>query len=187
VELFGCCFLRCYKVVKNRFIKAIHSVRGAFDNHNSTNRNSIWLDIIRALSSLNRKGINLLAYVQKKVGDGENSLFWDDIWLREVPLKKQYPRLYALDLCKDVSVADKMRHSILDFSFHWWVNLVHIKVNILAWRIRLDILPSRLNLSSRDLEIPSILCPVCNEAAKSSSHIFFSYSLARQIQSKVLR
>nr|GEU43822.1 reverse transcriptase domain-containing protein [Tanacetum cinerariifolium] len=44
-----------------------------------------------------------------------------------------------------------------------WVKTVHIKVNILAWKINLDGLPTRLNLSSRGVEILSILCPVCNE------------------------
>ncbi|GJQ92237.1 RNA-directed DNA polymerase, eukaryota [Tanacetum coccineum] len=44
-----------------------------------------------------------------------------------------------------------------------WVKLVPIKVNIIAWKINLDGLPTRLNLSSRGVDIPSILCPVCNE------------------------
>nr|GEU83829.1 RNA-directed DNA polymerase, eukaryota [Tanacetum cinerariifolium] len=49
----------------------------------------------------------------------------------------------------------------LDAPTHW-VNLVPIKINILAWKISMDRLPTRFNLSSRGLEIPSILCPLCN-------------------------
>ncbi|GJV81305.1 hypothetical protein Tco_1517175 [Tanacetum coccineum] len=45
--------------------------------------------------------------------NGEDSLFWDNLWLVEEVLKVQYPRLYALELCKDISVAEKMRHSSL--------------------------------------------------------------------------
>ncbi|GJZ08377.1 RNA-directed DNA polymerase, eukaryota, reverse transcriptase zinc-binding domain protein [Tanacetum coccineum] len=219
----------------SRFIKVVHGVKGAIDNHVSTNRNSIWLNIVRDIYSLKRKGIDLLSFVRKKVGDGESSLFWDDTWLGEATLKMQYPRLYALELYKDISVADKMRHPNLYLPFRrqprggveqeqfhelssritdvilpqikdrcvWsldgsgefsvksvqnfihdsilpkcdaptrWVKLVPIKLNILAWRIRLDRLPTRMNLSSRGLEIPSILCPLCNEAAESTSHIFF--------------
>ncbi|GKB43988.1 RNA-directed DNA polymerase, eukaryota, reverse transcriptase zinc-binding domain protein [Tanacetum coccineum] len=181
------------------------------------------------------QGVDLLSFVRKKVGDGESSLFWDDTWLGEDTLKMKYPRLYALELYKDISMADKMRHPNLYLSFRrqprggieqekfhelssritdvilpqikdrwvWsldgsgefsvksvrnfiddsilpkcdaptrWVKLVPIKLNILAWRIRLDRLPTRMNLSSRGLEIPSILCPLCNKAAESTSHIFF--------------
>nr|GEU34293.1 RNA-directed DNA polymerase, eukaryota [Tanacetum cinerariifolium] len=68
-----------------------------------------------------------------------------------------------------------------------WVKVIPIKVNIHAWRVCLDKIPTRLNLSLRGLDIPSILCPLCNLAAKSTSHIFFSCSLARQVWSKVMR
>nr|GEV71650.1 RNA-directed DNA polymerase, eukaryota, reverse transcriptase zinc-binding domain protein [Tanacetum cinerariifolium] len=207
----------------SRFIKAVHGVKGSIDNHVSTNRNSIWLNIVRDIYSLIRKRIDLLSFVRKKVGDGESSLFWDDTWLGEATLKMQYLRLYALELYKDISVADKMRHPNLYVSFRhqpkggaeqeqfrdlssritdvilpqikdrlvWsldgsdefsvksvqnfiddsilpkcdaltrWVKLVPIKLNILAWRIRLDRLPTQMNLSSRGLEIPSSLCPLC--------------------------
>ncbi|GKF27007.1 reverse transcriptase domain-containing protein, partial [Tanacetum coccineum] len=60
-----------------------------------------------------------------------------------------------------------------------WVKLAPIKVNILAWKIRLDRLPTRMNLFARGLEFPSILCPLCNKVDESSSYIFFSCSLAQ--------
>ena len=60
--------------------QAIHGFRGDIDKYNSMNRSSPWLDIIRDLTYLKRKGIDLLALVRKKMGSGENSLFWDDIW-----------------------------------------------------------------------------------------------------------
>ncbi|GJT88085.1 RNA-directed DNA polymerase, eukaryota [Tanacetum coccineum] len=60
-----------------------------------------------------------------------------------------------------------------------WVKVVPIKVNIHAWKVCLDKLPTRLNLSIRGIDIPSILCPICNSYVESSSHIFFSCSLAR--------
>nr|GEZ58576.1 auxilin-like protein [Tanacetum cinerariifolium] len=41
-----------------------------------------------------------------------------------------------------------------------WMKSIPIKVNILAWKICLDRLPTRLNLSSRGLKIPSTLCPL---------------------------
>ncbi|GJR94428.1 RNA-directed DNA polymerase, eukaryota [Tanacetum coccineum] len=68
-----------------------------------------------------------------------------------------------------------------------WVKIIPIKVNIHAWKVFLDKLPTRLNLSLRGMDIPSILCPLCNSAAESTSHIFFSCPLARQVWNKFLR
>lgn len=51
------------------------------------------------------------------MGNGENTLFWVDTWLGEVALKTQYPRLYALYLCKEISVAEKMSDAS-NLSFH---------------------------------------------------------------------
>lgn len=54
-----------------------------------------------------------------------------------------------------------------------WVKYIPIKINIFAWKVSLDKLPLRLNLSLRGLEIPSILCPICSVAVESTSHLFF--------------
>nr|GEV14604.1 RNA-directed DNA polymerase, eukaryota [Tanacetum cinerariifolium] len=57
-----------------------------------------------------------------------------------------------------------------------WVNYIPIKINIFAWKVSLDKLPTRLNLSLRGLDIPSILCPICNICVESMSHLLFSCS-----------
>ncbi|GKB78816.1 RNA-directed DNA polymerase, eukaryota [Tanacetum coccineum] len=67
------------------------------------------------------------------------------------------------------------------------VHAVPIKINILAWKVCLDILPTRFNLSLRGLDIPSILCPICHLAGESSSHLFFSCNVARQLFQKIAR
>ncbi|GJZ10117.1 RNA-directed DNA polymerase, eukaryota [Tanacetum coccineum] len=68
-----------------------------------------------------------------------------------------------------------------------WVKVMPIKVNIFAWRVWLDNLPTRFNLSFKGLEISSIICPCCNTAAETTSHLFFSCDLARHVWNKVLR
>ncbi|GKB25703.1 RNA-directed DNA polymerase, eukaryota, reverse transcriptase zinc-binding domain protein, partial [Tanacetum coccineum] len=62
-----------------------------------------------------------------------------------------------------------------------WIHVVPIKVNIHAWKVRLDSLPTRLNISKRDMDIESILCPICNKEVESSSHVFFTCHIAREI------
>ncbi|PWA55079.1 protein Networked (NET), actin-binding (NAB) domain-containing protein [Artemisia annua] len=67
-----------------------------------------------------------------------------------------------------------------------WVKLIPIKVNIFAWRLASNKLPTRFNMSTRGLEIPSMVCLVCNEKVESSEHLFFSCSVASSITAKVL-
>ncbi|GKA71028.1 hypothetical protein Tco_0777167, partial [Tanacetum coccineum] len=43
--------------------------------------------------------------------------FWEDAWINGNALKILYPRLYALELVKYVSVASKFAQSSMDFSF----------------------------------------------------------------------
>nr|GEY37585.1 RNA-directed DNA polymerase, eukaryota [Tanacetum cinerariifolium] len=70
-----------------RFIKAIFGNKGALDTHKLIPRRSPWQDVILAIHSLQSKG--------------------------EVALKVLYKKLYALEMCKSISVADKMGHPSL--------------------------------------------------------------------------
>ncbi|GKG29841.1 hypothetical protein Tco_0419739, partial [Tanacetum coccineum] len=45
-----------------------------------------------------------------------SSLFWFDCWIGDVPLRVKFPRLFALDLNKEASVAVKLSAPI-DISF----------------------------------------------------------------------
>ena len=62
-----------------------------------------------------------------------------------------------------------------------WIKCVPIKVNVLAWKVKMDVLPTRLNISRRGIDIDTILCPVCECGVASSKHLFFSCCLARQV------
>ncbi|GJS93266.1 RNA-directed DNA polymerase, eukaryota [Tanacetum coccineum] len=200
----------------SRFISAIYGICGALDNSSSYSRRSPWLDIVNEVRKLASKGIDLLSLVKKKVGKGEATSFWNDVWLGDFPLKQTYPRLYFLELDKHVSVASKLRANSLISSFRRspqsdpsgdlsvklthefiddsmlpktdvptrWVKSIPIKINIFAWRVSLDKLPTRLNLSLRGLDIPSIICPLCSVVVESTSHLLFSCQLAQQLMIK---
>ncbi|GKC29022.1 RNA-directed DNA polymerase, eukaryota [Tanacetum coccineum] len=81
-------------------------------------------------------------------------------------------------------VDDTLLH--LDSSLTRWIKMIPIKVNVFVWRVRMDKLPTRLNLSLRGVDIPSILCPVCDVVVESTSHILFSCPLARDVLCKVM-
>ncbi|GKB67722.1 RNA-directed DNA polymerase, eukaryota, reverse transcriptase zinc-binding domain protein [Tanacetum coccineum] len=62
-----------------------------------------------------------------------------------------------------------------------WNKSLPRKVNVFMWRLRLDRLPNRFNLSRRDLDIYSITCLICNLMPETSSHYFFTCDIASSI------
>ncbi|GKE93816.1 hypothetical protein Tco_1574911, partial [Tanacetum coccineum] len=144
-------------------------------------------------------------FVNKKVGNGSDTLFWEETWHGDVAFKFLFTRAYALESCKNIDVASKLSQNSLAFTFRReprggveqdqfdslkvmvegdftvasirklideftlsyvssstrWIKTVPIKVNVLAWKIKLDNLSTRLNISRRGMDIDSILCPTC--------------------------
>nr|GEU68091.1 chitinase II [Tanacetum cinerariifolium] len=68
-----------------------------------------------------------------------------------------------------------------------WVKCVPIKVNILAWKIRSDALPTGINISRRGIDIQSISCPICAHGVETSDHLFFKCNMVREIGRKTAR
>ena len=50
------------------------------------------------------------------MGNGVDTLFWDEVWLGDVALKHIYPRVYALETNKWISVAEKLDYQSVTFS-----------------------------------------------------------------------
>ncbi|GKF22295.1 RNA-directed DNA polymerase, eukaryota, partial [Tanacetum coccineum] len=67
-----------------------------------------------------------------------------------------------------------------------WIKVVPLKINIHAWKVNLDCLPTRINISRRGMDIESILCPMCDNAAESASHLFFTCRVAKEVFHKIL-
>nr|GEW32793.1 RNA-directed DNA polymerase, eukaryota, reverse transcriptase zinc-binding domain protein [Tanacetum cinerariifolium] len=59
-------------------------------------------------------GEKLCGWIQ---GNGEETVFWDEIWCDNEAFKYRYPRLYALETCKSIDVAAKFAHTSFDHSF----------------------------------------------------------------------
>nr|GEW27973.1 RNA-directed DNA polymerase, eukaryota [Tanacetum cinerariifolium] len=97
---------------------------------------------------------------------------------------------WSLEGTGDFSVAsvrrriDDLRLQVVSSKTRW-VNSVPIKINIHAWKVRNDDLPTRLNISKRGMDIASISCPICGLAVESVSHIFFACQFAREFFYKV--
>nr|GEZ04539.1 RNA-directed DNA polymerase, eukaryota [Tanacetum cinerariifolium] len=86
---------------------------------------------------------------------------------------------WVWDLNGDGVFRVKDAHNLLDETFlpkddvtTRWIKCVPIKVNIFAWKVFLDRLPTRSNLSKRGVAIASLSCPNCNAESEDTTHFF---------------
>ncbi|GKE56214.1 RNA-directed DNA polymerase, eukaryota [Tanacetum coccineum] len=99
---------------------------------------------------------------------------------------------WALESSGDFSVAS-VRKAIDDKllpevdSKTRWIKYVPIKVNVHAWKVKTDSLPTRFNISRRGIDIESITCAICDNGVETSSHLFFSCCMVRQIGCMIAR
>nr|GEY21440.1 hypothetical protein [Tanacetum cinerariifolium] len=66
-----------------------------------------------------------------------------------------------------------------------WAKYVSIKVNVFAWRARLDRLPTRDNLAKRGVIMDSSLCLICGLFPENAQHLFFGCDMARSIALRI--
>ncbi|GJS07785.1 RNA-directed DNA polymerase, eukaryota [Tanacetum coccineum] len=100
-----------------RVVKAIHGDDGNVRGHIKSGAKSCWLDIVRETYALKTKGINLLDCMHVKLGNGDKTVFWEDIWIDGKTLKNRFPRNYSLESCKLITVGAKLTQSSLEYSF----------------------------------------------------------------------
>ncbi|GJW59291.1 RNA-directed DNA polymerase, eukaryota [Tanacetum coccineum] len=232
-----------------RVIKAIHGDDGKMGVITRAGSKSCWMNIVHETNALLNKGIDLIKFMRIKLGNGQITSFWEDMWSEGGTLKNRYPRIYALESSKSITVGMKVAQPSLAFSFRraprggveqeqfdeivalvndvilapisdrwtWtlessgdfsvasvrkliddksipvvdyktrWIKYVPIKVNVHAWKVKSDSLPTRFNISRRGIYIDSIMCAICDKGAETSSHLFFSCCMVRQVVRLITR
>nr|GFB81880.1 RNA-directed DNA polymerase, eukaryota, reverse transcriptase zinc-binding domain protein [Tanacetum cinerariifolium] len=113
----GVAFLSQTSSLWTRTIKAIHDEKGNLRAHGNITRRSPWLDIVREINVLRSKGIDFLSLICKKVGNGEDTHFWEDSLFDGISLKQQFARLYSLESAKHINVVEKINHPSLSWSY----------------------------------------------------------------------
>ncbi|GKB50184.1 RNA-directed DNA polymerase, eukaryota, reverse transcriptase zinc-binding domain protein [Tanacetum coccineum] len=79
---------------------------------------SLWARVMKAIHGDDgRIGINFLDFMPLKPGNGNNISFWNNNWIGGNTLKNLYPRIYALENSKQVTVCAKLADIALDASF----------------------------------------------------------------------
>ncbi|GJW71646.1 RNA-directed DNA polymerase, eukaryota [Tanacetum coccineum] len=61
----------------------------------------VWKSITTEVNSLRNKGVDLLKFMNKKVGNGIDTSFWEEIWRGDMNSKTKFPRVYALESTKE--------------------------------------------------------------------------------------
>nr|GEV38593.1 RNA-directed DNA polymerase, eukaryota [Tanacetum cinerariifolium] len=68
-----------------------------------------------------------------------------------------------------------------------WVSYVPIKVNVIAWKVKSNSLPTRFNISRRGIPLDSIKCGICDTGVETANHLFFSCDLVCQVVRLIAR
>nr|GEW58810.1 RNA-directed DNA polymerase, eukaryota [Tanacetum cinerariifolium] len=129
------------------------------------------------------------------VRDGAEHEQWSELCkiLEPVILSSSKDR-WTCDLNGDEEFHAKEVRSLLDNIFlpsanvpTRWVKFIPIKINIFAWRARLDRLPTRSNLMRRGVVMDSDLCLMCGTVTEDIFHVLFRCDLAALIFRKICR
>nr|GEZ88226.1 hypothetical protein [Tanacetum cinerariifolium] len=138
---------------------------------------------------------SLYASFRRRARDGAESNQWSEFcsMLDSVTLSSSPNRIFY-DLNGEGKFRVKDIRSFIDDTFlpssdsaTRWVKTIPIKVNILAWRTRLDRLPTRVNLIMRGVNIDSSLCSVCSSVQEDSNHLFCLCDLGKSISQRIFR
>ncbi|GKB94355.1 RNA-directed DNA polymerase, eukaryota [Tanacetum coccineum] len=236
------------KIRYDKVIKAIFWGGRSLDKVGASAARTCWTTIVQEVKVIQAQGINIHDFIKLKLGNGEEFSFGIDKWYEGGgDLKRLFPRVYALELDKNISVSSKLKASSLVTTFRrnarsgieqtqfdsmaeimktislvprvdryiWslendgsfsvasirktlddnrfqeeslstrWVKSVPIKVNILAWKVKSNALPTRFNISRRGMDIDSIDCPICKMGVETTSHVFFQCNVVRQVMRKI--
>nr|GEU85461.1 RNA-directed DNA polymerase, eukaryota [Tanacetum cinerariifolium] len=68
-----------------------------------------------------------------------------------------------------------------------WIRFVSIKVNILAWKVMTNSLPTRFNILRRGIDIESVSCVNCDFGVETSNHLLFACDMAKKVSKLIAR
>ncbi|GJY03614.1 RNA-directed DNA polymerase, eukaryota, reverse transcriptase zinc-binding domain protein [Tanacetum coccineum] len=100
-----------------RVIKAVHGGPGLDNSFYSHVRDQgVWGRIAKSINAMHEKGIIPLSFLRKRVGNGTDTKFWQDVWIGEISLQSKFPRLYRLALNKECSICEVWNNG---WVFNW--------------------------------------------------------------------
>nr|GEW25391.1 RNA-directed DNA polymerase, eukaryota, reverse transcriptase zinc-binding domain protein [Tanacetum cinerariifolium] len=98
------------------WFRVIQVLYGPSTVSHPVNLSSNWCSIVHELHLLTDKCFDFLSHCKKRIGGRNETHFWYDKWIGDKSLQDLFPRLFALELDKEVLVADKMK-AVVGHSF----------------------------------------------------------------------
>ncbi|GJV98858.1 RNA-directed DNA polymerase, eukaryota [Tanacetum coccineum] len=68
-----------------------------------------------------------------------------------------------------------------------WVKFIPIKLNIFAWKVSLNRLPTRLNLVRRGVSVAPVSCSICLGSLEDLDHLLFGCNMASDIARSICK
>nr|GEV48680.1 RNA-directed DNA polymerase, eukaryota [Tanacetum cinerariifolium] len=118
-------------------IKAIYGETRSVDGNVNFGFKTCWMNIVQEVNTLVGKGIDLQKFICFKLGNEEKARFLDDRWL-----DGEFYVAWVRRLIDDKTLPDAAQKTR-------WVRYMPIKVNVIAWKVKSNSLPTRFNISRR--------------------------------------
>ena len=123
-----------WKLEKNSLwvnvIKALHKISVSPTSSAVKARFSgVWSNIFKSGTSLLSFNLNIEDLFSRSNGNGQQTLFWLDRWIRGVPLKLRFPDLFEQDSHKECSVANRVsQNSTGGLTWNWsWLGDIDLE------------------------------------------------------------
>ncbi|XP_071718293.1 uncharacterized protein [Rutidosis leptorrhynchoides] len=101
VSLIGKWWWRFLTETTSLWVKVIKNIYGdsrlLFSGGNNVSNNSLWSNIVKAGFEINNMGVEFTSSFERKIGNGCKTRFWEDVWLKDKPLKEIFKRLVRLE------------------------------------------------------------------------------------------
>ncbi|GJR74302.1 RNA-directed DNA polymerase, eukaryota, reverse transcriptase zinc-binding domain protein [Tanacetum coccineum] len=134
------------------------------------NHSDLWVRVIKSIHDL-EGGINIVS------NKGLKCSTWGSISSSINSLKSKGFSLTSVRHLVDSYILDTGHEATR------WNRSLRIKVNVFLWRLKLNKLPSRVNLDRRGIEVSSLLCPSCHGDIETVNHSFFNCDMAKDLWS----
>lgn len=105
-----------------KVIKSCYGNDGGFSIAKPKNTKSgVWMGIIKLVWGLHNNGLISFDTMSKKVGNGANTSFCNDVWCGDIMFRARFHHLFAISRNRDVVVSELWNGS--NWSFQWSCNI----------------------------------------------------------------
>ncbi|XP_071713579.1 uncharacterized protein [Rutidosis leptorrhynchoides] len=101
----------------SKVIRTIHGQGSGASLPSNSSMRGTWKSIVACIDSLYETQVLDSSLMCVKIGNGTSTSFWFDPWLEGLPLATRFPRLFSLEVLKDVMVSDSLSGSALNGSW----------------------------------------------------------------------